>query len=494
MASRPIKKLSRAELEAELLRMRHCEALFIESEAFSHTGNFEWNIATHCFESCSRAFADILDLTVEAVLDPQSGFSAVLARVHPGDRRRYQALFDSLGKTGLSDIKFRIRRENGAKRDLYQVSIASPGIDRDSSIVAGILHDSSAHAGSESDIRFGESLALQSEQISEIGSFLYDESEKCYLYTSPGCARIYGMSEQEYIEEVETGEDDLSDVHELDLERLRNAYEHYYNTGEDCRVEFRIFRQDGEIRWIRELDVALEMKEGHVSLTRGVMQDITEQKNIELELRAAKEDLEILVAARTGELAETVSRLEDEIDERRKVSAELEFLANHDPLTGLPSLRLCKDRLERALVEARRNRSIVAVMFLDLDGFKAINDTYGHEFGDSVLRASANRIRAELRETDTVARIGGDEFLVILSGVPDLLVVERIAASLVHQLSQPIRIEPHEVVVSASIGVALYPDDASDSDELIRVADKAMYLVKNSGKNSFGFACASRLN
>ncbi len=178
-----------------MLRMRHCEALFIESEAFSHTGSFEWNIATHCFESCSRAFADILDLTVEAVLDPQSGFSAVLERVHPGDRQEYQALFDNLGETGLSDIEFRIRRVNGAKRDLYQVGIASPGIDRDSSIVSGILCDRSAHAGSELGIRYGKSLALQSEQISQIGSYLYDESEDYYLYASPGCARIYGMSE-----------------------------------------------------------------------------------------------------------------------------------------------------------------------------------------------------------------------------------------------------------------------------------------------------------
>ena len=155
---------------------------------------------------------------------------------------------------------------------------------------------------------------------------------------------------------------------------------------------------------------------------------------------------------------------------------------------------MCKDRLERALAQARRNGETAAVLFLDLDGFKAINDSYGHEYGDHVLKITANRIKGEIRETDTVARIGGDEFLVILSGLPDLSVVERIAASLVLQVSQPITIDHNQVAVGASIGIALYPDDASDSEELIRIADKAMYSVKSRGKNSFGFVQPNRLH
>jgi diguanylate cyclase (GGDEF)-like protein len=257
--------------------------------------------------------------------------------------------------------------------------------------------------------------------------------------------------------------------------------------GIDVNVEYRIRRADGEWRWIGEQCTTLRNDGGMLSKSIGVVQDITQQKNTERNLREARDFLEATVKDRTQELADTIIRLEEEIGEREKVTAELNFLANHDALTGLPSLRLCKDRLDRSLAEARRNQQKSAVMFLDLDGFKEINDTYGHEFGDLVLKVTADRIKAEIRETDTVARIGGDEFVIILSRVPELEIVERIASSLIRQISQAIRIVKYEVSVSASIGIALYPEHGSTSEDLIRTADKAMYLVKNSGKNNFQF-------
>ncbi len=180
-----------------------------------------------------------------------------------------------------------------------------------------------------------------------------------------------------------------------------------------------------------------------------------------------------------------------EIEEREKIAAELDFLANHDALTGLPSLRLCKDRLDQSLAEARRNRQTSAVMFLDLDGFKGINDEHGHEFGDLLLKATADRIKAEIRETDTVARIGGDEFVIILSSLPEVSIVDRIAASLIEQISNPVNIENTEVAVSASIGISLYPENGTTAEELIRSADKAMYQIKRQGKNDFGFVKAA---
>jgi len=126
-------------------------------------------------------------------------------------------------------------------------------------------------------------------------------------------------------------------------------------------------------------------------------------------------------------------------------------------------------------------------MFLDLDEFKKINDQHGHEFGDLVLKATADRIRGEIRETDTVARIGGDEFVIILSSLPEDNIAERIAASVIEQVARPIEIKNTEVVVSASIGISLYPENGLTAEELIRSADKAMYRVKHEGKNDFGF-------
>jgi diguanylate cyclase (GGDEF)-like protein len=126
-------------------------------------------------------------------------------------------------------------------------------------------------------------------------------------------------------------------------------------------------------------------------------------------------------------------------------------------------------------------------MFLDLDGFKEINDRYGHEFGDSVLRATAERITTEIRETDTVARIGGDEFVIILSRLPESSIVSQIARGLVHAITRPLNIDSVDVTISASIGISLYPDNGVTAEELIRSADKAMYCIKRAGKNNFGF-------
>ncbi len=133
-------------------------------------------------------------------------------------------------------------------------------------------------------------------------------------------------------------------------------------------------------------------------------------------------------------------------------------------------------------------------MYVDLDGFKWVNDTYGHECGDEVFRITADRIKAEIRETDTVGRIGGDEFLVILSQISDILDTRHVAGDIMGQISQVILIDRGEISVGASLGISIYPDDGTTSDELIRQADKAMYLVKHSGKNNFEYTRRAALN
>ena len=488
------RKLSRAALEAELSSMRQQITLFNESEALARVGHFEWNATRRCLQSSSPNFAEILGFPAATLLNTQSVIAKILQCIHPDDRERYQALYDTPGDDGLTDIEFRVLLDDGEVRNLHQVGI-EPRQSRDGDLILpGVVQDISAQTKNDKNYLYQKSLAIQAEQVSSIGNFIYDEVDDRYVYASPGCARIYGMTEDEYMYNVDSVDEDLADVYEPDRKRVHEQYVNYFHSGENCHAEFRVFRKDGELRWIRELMVALEMQDGKVTLTRGVLQDITEQKNTELELRAAKQDLEQLVAERTRELASTITQLQDEISEREKMAAELEFLANHDPLTGLPSLRLCKDRMERALTESRRSRQIAVIMFLDLDGFKSINDSYGHECGDSVLKATASRIKTTIRETDTVARIGGDEFLVILASIPDLSMVERLANNLIQQVSQPIAIDGIEIVIGSSIGISIYPDDANDAEELIRIADKAMYVIKSGSKNNFGFAAQVSLN
>lgn len=351
----------------------------------------------------------------------------------------------------------------------------------------GVIQDITERVAREQELQYKDALANQAEAITDIGHFIYDEIRQKYLYVSPGLSRIHGMSENELITRIVSWEGDLDLIHPEDRATVMKAYDKFLAEGGDWRVEYRLMRADGETRWIRELGEAYVINHGIPEQTLGVLQDITAQKQAEQEIIKAKETLEQQVVARTRELANTVKQLQEEIEEREKIAAELDFLANHDALTGLPSLRLCKDRLNQSLAEARRNRQASAVMFLDLDGFKAINDRHGHEFGDLVLKVAADRIKAEIRETDTVARIGGDEFVIILSSLPETEIVRRIATNLVAQLARPIYIEEVKIGISVSIGISMYPENGTTAEQLIRSADQVMYRVKHAGKNDFDF-------
>jgi diguanylate cyclase (GGDEF)-like protein len=177
------------------------------------------------------------------------------------------------------------------------------------------------------------------------------------------------------------------------------------------------------------------------------------------------EELEIRVQVRTAEL--------------RNAVAQNEYLASHDALTGIPNRRLLEDRLEQALARADREHRKVAVLELDLDNFKEVNDTFGHRLGDLVLQSVVARVKARLRASDTLARTGGDEFTVI-ADVADVRGAKVLLSALERALALPCELEGKMLITGASIGVALYPDDASTADDLRAVADKVMYMAKRS--------------
>lgn len=158
--------------------------------------------------------------------------------------------------------------------------------------------------------------------------------------------------------------------------------------------------------------------------------------------------------------------------------------AHHDALTGIPSLRLCLDRLASALSRAaRENNELLAVFFIDLDGFKAINDDHGHEAGDYVLQQVAGRLSSCVRQMDTVGRLGGDEFLIILPKIKDVSVLEKIGKKVVRSVNKPIQWKKKSLSVSASVGIAIHPGDGNEAGQLIKKADQAMYAAKKCGKN-----------
>ncbi len=188
----------------------------------------------------------------------------------------------------------------------------------------------------------------------------------------------------------------------------------------------------------------------------------------------------------TGEVHLRVSLISD-ITEQKHSDELIWKQANYDALTGLPNRRLFRDRLELELRKSHRAENRMALLFLDLDRFKEVNDTLGHDAGDLLLVQAARRISSCVRESDTVARLGGDEFTIILSELGDGSSVERIAHDIVRRLAEPFRIEDEVVYVSASIGITVYPDDSTEVDGLLRNADQAMYEAKNAGRNRYSF-------
>jgi diguanylate cyclase (GGDEF)-like protein/PAS domain S-box-containing protein len=187
-----------------------------------------------------------------------------------------------------------------------------------------------------------------------------------------------------------------------------------------------------------------------------------------------------------GKLMHHVAVFSDITDDKR-AEERIDFLAHHDPLTELPNRLLFKDRFERAMAHGLRADARTALLFVDLDRFKAVNDSLGHPVGDALLRDAARRLEACVRETDTVCRQGGDEFLVVLTDVKENEAVARIAEKMLAALTQVFKIETHEVMISCSVGIAIGPDDGKDFETLLRKADTAMYHAKDDGRNTFRF-------
>src|SRR5664280_1125209 len=172
-----------------------------------------------------------------------------------------------------------------------------------------------------------------------------------------------------------------------------------------------------------------------------------------------------------------------EINEMRQTEVALQHLATHDSLTDLPNRFLMIDRMNQVIARSQRLGTTFAVLFMDIDRFKEVNDTHGHEFGDLLLRAVGQRLRKSVRQSDTVARIGGDEFVIILDTVRKSGEGETVANHVRRSLAKPITVLQHAMTVTASIGISFYPENGESADMLMRAADSAMYLAKKGGGN-----------
>ncbi len=266
-------------------------------------------------------------------------------------------------------------------------------------------------------------------------------------FVSPQVEELFGMTQEEWLGSADAW---LNAVHPGDRERARAGYEASQETQEPFRDEYRIVSADGVVRWVVDQTVILPDADGNPALTQGVILDITESK----------------VAER-----------------------DLIHRANHDPLTDLPNRDQFRSRLDDALVHADKRDRAVAVLYVDLDDFKLVNDSFGHEAGDELLAAIAKRLRSATRTDDIVGRDGGDEFLLLMGDLPGLLpdattAAEQAAERVRRALQEPISVSGVELDIHASVGISLFPFDAADAQTLLQHADAAMYQAKAAGRDS----------
>ncbi len=205
------------------------------------------------------------------------------------------------------------------------------------------------------------------------------------------------------------------------------------------------------------------------------------------DLKQLAASLDKKVFERTQQLTLSNQSLSLEIIEREKIEKKIIHQAFHDTLTGLPNRQLILDRLQVLIKKARRNKDVIAVLFLDLDDFKKVNDSLGHDTGDKLLIEVSKRLTGLIREEDSVGRLGGDEFIVIIERGADILNIQAVTNKILTQLSNAFRLEGRDLLVSASIGISFYPNDGDSPEALLKTADSAMYNAKNSGRNIYSY-------
>lgn len=297
------------------------------------------------------------------------------------------------------------------------------------------------------DVAQSRSDLAEAQRVAQLGSWQWDlQTDR--IRCSGETHRIFGFDDTSMPMSYELF---FERIHPQDRERLRSIVDSVIDDGEGVDLDFRAQHPDGLIRVVTGTAQLIDDDERQSRFLRITLQDITERKRKE---------------------------------------AELSHLAHHDSLTDLPNRVLLHDRLTHALARAARDYSMVAVHCLDLDRFKEVNDTLGHAIGDRLLRTIAGRLLTAVRGTDTVARIGGDEFTIIQVGFSRPEHTEILADRLVSCLSQPFCIDDKQIQIDVSIGVSLFPADAGNPDQLLKNADTAMYRAKAEGRNCFRFFVA----
>ncbi|MFT3906407.1 MAG: EAL domain-containing protein [Steroidobacteraceae bacterium] len=402
--------------------------------------DIEWH-----FEYLSTGCRDLTGFAAEELL--HGGPRSLEELIHPDDRYRVCEARSAALELGRNfELEYRIYGADGLLRWVSDRGAARSNDPQhaEAGIVEGIIQDITSRkladlAAREAERRYRGLFDYAIEGI------FRTTADGRYLAANPALARIYGFdSADELIQSLR----DIRRQLYVDPTRREEFMRLIRGRGSITGFESQIFRRDGNIIWISENARAVNDAQGALLYYEGTVEDITERKLYE---------------------------------------ARLERQANYDALTGLANRALFHDRLEQAILAANNHSGSLAVVFIDLDRFKFINDSLGHPVGDRLLQTVAERLRRRVRDCDTVARLGGDEFVVLVNGHGGADTVQLMVDGLIQEIMQPWVIEHGTFNLTCSIGVALYPSDAEDAATLLKHADTAMYRAKELGRNCCQF-------
>lgn len=306
----------------------------------------------------------------------------------------------------------------------------------------------------------------EAQRVAKIGSWYWDSVNDSIWWSE----QLYVIYERDINTPPGDYQTDQQNYTKQSALKLTDAVQHALKTGAPYVVELERKTPNGSRQWVQARGEVV-IRENKIIGLRGTVQDITERKIIEIELNNYRLRLEELVAERTADI----------VAQRNEIAK----LVNQDALTDLFNSGYARKCLKLMCDQALRENWQIALLFIDLDGFKNINDNFGHDAGDFILKTVSGILTDCTRSTDIVARHGGDEFLVILSGIPDSVAINQIANKIVSAIALPVSYRGNIISVSASIGITVFPDHANHADELLKKADQAMYVVKKSGKNNY---------
>ncbi len=424
--------------EASASALRDSEALRSHAEKLAHLGSWEWEISTDYFRA-SKEWRRVTGCHAEPLSKEH-----VFEIAHPEDLPHVRDRLEHTLTTGEPyDIEHRIYRpDNGELRwiKVHAELDAEPGSAKR---LLGFAQDITERRRIEAVMV--ESEARYRSVVDNIREVVFQaDTEGRWTFLNPAWEEITGYSVHESL-----GKPFHGFVHPADRPGSDREYQALMRGDKlISRSELRYLTRQGDFRWIEvNLRVTVD-DERRIVGCAGTMRDITEQREAE-----------------------------------RKMLQ----LAHYDPVTDLPNRILALDRLEQLLKASRRTGELVAVLFLDLDHFKKANDTLGHEAGDELLREAARRLLDDVREQDTVARFGGDEYLILLGGLNHAVEAQPVTEKLLESFRDPFHLLGRELMLTASVGIAIAPSDGTSAQDLLRNADMAMYQSKVEGRNTYHF-------